>query len=268
MKKFKSIIMAILLLRTANLVSAHEPNLHVSTRWKECSFQIDPSLTQNAWHQFAKEAGMVTYFRSVTDARPMGKGRFEVSVLQWNTKIDESDEAWNNTFVHPTSEHWLIGGSELPFPGLTIRAGVSKKIDVAAYWSERPGANYGVAGAQVQYNLINDTAKEWAVSTRASMNCLYGPADMNLYVVGVDVLTSKTFTLNSHFDISPYAGISSYGSHAHEKTDVVDLKDEYVSGMQGMFGAVAKIYIARLGVEYNFSNVNTLSYKLGVNFSF
>ena len=34
------------------------PKLHVSNRWKECSFQLDPALTQAAWHQFTREAGV------------------------------------------------------------------------------------------------------------------------------------------------------------------------------------------------------------------
>jgi hypothetical protein len=256
------------ILFAAKVSSAHEPHLHVSNEWKECSFQIDPSLTQDAWHKFTQEAGLVTYFRSVTDAKPMGKGKFEFSILQWQTKIDESTDAWNNTFVHPNSEHWLIGGEELPFPGISLRAGVTRKIDIAAYWSERPGANYGVAGAQVQYNFINDTTKNWALSARASINSLYGPRDLNLYVCGVDVIASKEFKFNKHFGLSPYAGVSTYGSHAHEKTNAVDLKDEYISGMQGMIGAVAQIYCIRLGAEYNFADINTLSYKLGVNFKF
>jgi hypothetical protein len=38
---------------------ANHPKLHVNPRWKECSFQIDPSLTQAAWRQFTREAGLV-----------------------------------------------------------------------------------------------------------------------------------------------------------------------------------------------------------------
>src|SRR5688572_25238095 len=75
--------------------------LHVDSRWEECSFQLDPSLTQAAWHQFAGEAGLVAYFRPLVDARPMGRGAVEVSVLQWQTGIDDADAAWNDTFVHP-----------------------------------------------------------------------------------------------------------------------------------------------------------------------
>ena len=73
---------------------------------------------------------------------------------------------------------------------------------------------------------------------------------------------------NRWLSVSPYAGLSFNGSHAHEKTDAVDLKDEWVSGTQFMGGALAEIKFVRLGVEYNVSNVNTFSYKLGVNFKF
>jgi hypothetical protein len=269
MKTITSLFVAITTYFSLNSASAHDVKLHVNTKWKQCSFQIDPSLTQEAWHQFAQEAGLVTYFRSLTDAKPLGAGHFELSVLQWNTRIDETDDAWNNTFVHPDSEHWLIGGEELPIPGLSLRAGITRKIDAGIYWTVSPGANYGIAGAQFQYNLINDTLKNWAVSTRANITGLYGPADLNLYVCGVDVLASKKFAIiSNHFSISPYAGISTYATHAHEKTDAVDLKDENISGMQGMAGVVAQIYKVRLGVEYNVAKVNTFSYKLGVNFRF
>lgn len=267
MKQIKLILTAIAVSTMVNFALAHEPHLHVSSKWKECSIQLDPSLTQKAWHQFTREAGLVTYFRPLTDAQPMGAGRFEVAVLQWNTGIDETQDAWNNTFVHPNEEHWLVGGSDLPFPGLMLRAGISRKIDGALYWSKRPGANYGVAGAQFQYSLINDTTKNWAVSTRANFSSLYGPEDVNLAVCGFDVLASKKIAVYSNWiSISPYAGVSVYGSYGHEKSEVVDLQDEWVSGAQGMVGTVAQISVVRLGAEYNFAKVNTYSFKLGVSF--
>ena len=48
------------------------PKLHVNPRWKECSLQLDPSLTQAAWRQFTREGGLVSYFRPLVDARPHG----------------------------------------------------------------------------------------------------------------------------------------------------------------------------------------------------
>jgi hypothetical protein len=98
---------------------------------------------------------------------------------------------------------------------------------------------------------------------------LYGPEDLNLTVYGVDLLASKKIAVVSDWgSISPYAGISTYLSHAHEKTEAVNLKDESVSGAQGMVGAVIQIYLIRLGAEYNVAKVNSFSYKLGVNFKF
>jgi hypothetical protein len=258
-------IISLAIFSTTNSVSAQHAHLHVDSKWDECSFQLDPSLTQKEWHQFASEAANVVYFRPLTDAKPMGVGKFELSVLQWNTKIDENDGAWNNTFVHPDSSHWLIDGPELPFPGLTLRAGITSKIDAGIYWSERPGANYGVWAAQVQYNFLNDTSRNISASTRFNFSSLYGPDDLDVDVYGIDFIASKEFGLYSTWlAVTPYASVSPFLSHAHEKTEAVSLKDENVFGMQGAVGAVAKIKFVRLGVEYNMSRVNTLSYKLGV----
>ena len=102
----------------------------------------------------SREAGLVVYFRSLTDARPMGRGKFEVSVLQWQPNINDHDSAWNDTFVHPDSAHWLFEGSGLSFPGLTVRAGVSDKTDVGVCFTRNPNANYGFVGGQVQRNLV------------------------------------------------------------------------------------------------------------------
>src|SRR6187402_2415866 len=162
----------------------HDVTLHVDTRWKECSFKLDPSLTQQAWRQFTQEAGIVAYFRPIADARPMGRGNWEVSAMQWKTNIDDADPAWNDTFVHPDSAHWLFEGSGLQFPGLMARAGVSKKIDVGAYVTKNPNANYGFFGAQMQYNLANDEKKGWAASVRGSFVSLYGPEDVDFTVYG------------------------------------------------------------------------------------
>jgi hypothetical protein len=260
------IIISLIICFFGNFSSAQDVILHVNTRWEECSIQLDPSLTQDEWHRFTKEAGLVTYFRPLADARSMGVGRFEISVLQWNTRIDETAGAWNNTFVHPREDHWLIGGEQLPFPGLTLRAGLTNKIDAGVFWGMRPGANYGVFGGQIQYNFVNDSVKNWAASSRIGFNNLYGPDDLNLTVYGLDLLASKTLKLFSKVSLSPYAGVSTYLSHSHEKTDAVNLNDENVLGVQSMVGSAVQISVIRLGVEYNMAKVNSLSYKIGANF--
>jgi hypothetical protein len=260
-------IAAITLFGMAEVSLGQCVNLHVNTKWEECSFQLDSTLTQGAWEQFTKEAGLVTYFRSLTDAKPMGAGHFEVALLQWQTGIDDSDAAWNDTFVHPDSSHWLFEGSRLPFPGLTARVGITKKIDAAVYFTKNPKANYGLWGGQLQYNLVNNLEQKWAATARMSFVALYGPDDLNLNVIGFDGLVSKEIKVYSNWvSISPYVGASLYLSNAHEKSEKVNLDDEHKAGLQGMVGAVARLSVVRLGVEYNFANVSTLSLKVGVAF--
>jgi hypothetical protein len=227
------------------------PTLHINTRWKECSFQLSPELTQSAWRQFTREAGLVAYFRPLSDARPMGRGNFEVSLLQWGTGIDDADPAWNDTFVHPDAEHALFEGSRLQFPGLMVRAGLTANTDAGLYITKSPGANYGFVGGQVQHNLMGGTFR------------MYGPEDLDFSVYGADLVTSRRITLSRWASVSPYAGVSTYMGSSHEKSAVVSLDDERVVGAQGMLGAVLQLSAARLSAEYNVAAVNTMSLKVG-----
>ena len=242
----------------------HRPDLHVNPRWRECSFQLHPSLTQTAWRQFTREAALVAYFRPLSDAQPMGKGRFELSVLQWETGIDDRDAAWNDTFVHPDSAHWLFEGEGLKFPGLMVRAGVSDDTDVGVYFTKSPGANYGFYAAQVQHAFVKGPANAWAAAARLNFVSMYGPDDLDLRVYGVDVLASRRIAVTRWASVSPYVGASTYLSTSHEKTTAVNLDDERVFGAQAMAGATLQVSKARLGVEYNAAKVNSFSIKVGV----
>jgi hypothetical protein len=237
-------------------------DLHINPRWRECSFQLDASLTQSAWRQFAGEAGVVTYFRPLTDAEPLGRGRFEVSLVQWETAINDSDAAWNDTFVHPDSTHWLFEGSRLAFPGLTVRAGIGERTDVGMYVTKSPGANYGFYGGQVQRTIAGIGG--WAAAARMSFVAMYGPEDLGFSVYGADVLASRRFAiLSGRASIAPYAVASASLSRAQEKSDVVDLDDENVFGGHGTVGAVAQFSVAKVALEYSVARVNSMSIKIG-----
>jgi hypothetical protein len=255
-------IAAIALIHLPAAAQSGRPKLHVNPRWKQCSFQLDPSLTQSAWHQFTREAGLVAYFRPLADARPMGKGHFDLSMLQWTTGIDDETSAWNDTFVHPDSTHWLFEGSGLQFPGLMARAGLTGNTDVGVYFTKNTGANYGFYGAQLQRSLVSSRS-DWAAAARVSFVSMYGPADLDLRVYGVDLLTSRRWALSRWASVSPYVGVSSYLSTSHEKTTAVALDDERVLGARATMGAEVQLSVARLGVEYAAANVNSLSLKVG-----
>lgn len=247
---------------------AQDPDvrLHVSPRWKSCAIQLDPSLTQEAWHRFTEEVGLVAYYRPLTDARPMGAMKFEISVLQWRTAIDETADAWNNTFVHPDSMHWLTDGGPLGIPGLMFRGGITERIDVGGYFTKNLQSNYGLWGGQVQYAVINQPRSQWAASARLSFVSLYGPEDVDVRIYGLDFVASKTFAVVKRVAVSPYASVSTVLSNSHEKSAAVNLADERTLGVMGTIGAVTQLSVARVAVEYSVAKVSSVSFKVGVSF--
>ena len=246
---------ALILVPSSTALSAQV--LHTNDRWTECAFVIDPSLTQADWHQFVREVGLVAYFRPLASAKPLGARNVEVAVLQWATKIDDADAAWNNTFSHPDSEHYLFEGDQLPIPGLMVRVGVSDRVDVGAYATKSFGANYGIVGAQAQYNLVNDAARNYAVAARLSGSALVGPEDLGAYISGLDLVLSRDVYI-----FSPYVGVSGYLTHGREYTDKVNLDSETVLGAQGTVGVTAKVSVLRIGAEYNVAKVPGYSFKV------
>lgn len=210
---------------------------------------------------------MVAYFRPLKDATSMGAGNYEFSILQWNTALDDTKAAWNDTFVHPDSVHWLKEGDRLGFPALMFRAGLSEQIDAGLFWTKSPGGNYGFWGGQLQYNLIHSAEDQFSASVRLSVSSIFGPEDIDLSVYGLDVVTSKRIDLSPEWiTVTPYAGVSGYLSRTHEKSAVVALADDNVAGIQAMLGAVTHFSFAQLAVEYNIAAVSTLSFKIGVDF--
>jgi hypothetical protein len=233
--------------------------LHTNDRWTDCAIVLDASLTQEAWQQFVRELGLVAYVRPLASARPLGAKRFELALLQWSTKLDDADPAWNDTFSHPDSTHWLFDGGALPIPGLLLRIGVTDRLDIGAYFTQNTRANYGIVGGHVQYNLLDDHERKLAAAGRVNVARLFGPDDMTAGVYGLEFVVSRDVSV-----LSPYAAVSGYVSQGHERTAKVDLEDEIAAGVQATLGLAVNVRMLRLGAEYNLARVPGYSIKIAV----
>lgn len=231
--------------------------LHVNDEWDDCAIVLDPSLTQEAWHQFVSELAVVAYLRPLASAKPLGRGRFEIALVNASTRIDDADPAWNDTFSHPDPTHYLFDGGALPIPGLMARVGVSDRVDVGAYFTKNVNANYGIVGGQVQYGLIDDVETGVVAAARGTAVKLFGPEDLSASVYGVELLASRDVWV-----LSPYAGVSGHLSRGHERTSKVDLDDENVLGVQGTLGLAYSISHLRLGAEYTVGRVDGYAFKV------
>lgn len=145
---------------------------HIDPSVKSYSMVIDAALTQSQWHKFTRKAGAILSFKSLASARALGKRNFNIAVDYGYTPVDQHDLAWINTFTR-LDENCPLGDA-VKVPTIRASMGVSDKIDVGAYWTTAPGANYGGVGGELKYAFLQESEKSPAAAVRASFSLLTG----------------------------------------------------------------------------------------------
>ncbi len=230
---------------------------HIDPSVKSCSMVIDPSLTQDQWKRYTLQVGEISSFKSMASAEPINKGQFSFDIVYSVTPINQHDPAWINTFVHPDENCPL--GNQIKLPMVQVRLGLSDKLEIGANWIHAPRANYGMIGGELKYAFLKETDKMPAAAIRTSFIALTGVADYNIGLGSIDLLISKKFA-----GLSPYIGVKESLIIGTETTSKVDLYKEHLFATQGFAGVAYSVWRINLAVEYNVSNVNTLSFLIGL----
>jgi hypothetical protein len=236
--------------------------IHVNPKLKMCDFELSSDLTQTQFKRFTKEVGHVGYFDPLTSARPLGKYKFDIALVNGGaTAIDQTSGAWNNTFHHPDSNHWL--GDVVMLPGIQARMGLTDKIDIGLYYSHSAplGGKYSFIGADIKYSYYNNIETGWAAAVRASYVQDVTIKDLNIRVFGLDALVSKSFGA-----FTPYAGVTGTVNHAKELSERVNLSNETRLDARGTLGLDFRYKFINLGAEAAISELTTFSLKIGATF--
>lgn len=231
-----------------------------------CDFDIAPALTQDEWKRATREIGSAIYLEPLASSRPLGKGKWALQLEQNSFHVDQESGAWNNTFHHPDSTHYLTGsGGRLAVPALRFRLGITDRVDAGVYYTTaKPfGANYGFLGFDVKYSLLNDTEKGWSAAMRASYAMDANVKDFNISSAGLEVLAGKNlFRL-----FTPYAGLATNWTYGRERTSEVNLHNESTLGLRGIIGLEFRWKFIDLAYECQIGDGMTQrSFKVGVVF--
>lgn len=251
-------ICAVLLLPAAALAhgaGGHpaDPALHVDASLEDCSIVFAPELTQDAFARFAREFGSVSAFKQVAPPTTLGQGGLSVGVEGISFSIDDESDAWNDTFAHPDAYHEL--GSDLSFPKLRLRVGVTDDLDVGAFYSENPKANYGWLGFEVKYGILEQGEDmPIALAVRGAYTKTLYVADMDMHAVTVDVSVGRTFWNV----LTPYLGLGSDVVLVRETSDAVELQSEGVLVPHATVGVEARAWHVAIGAEAQFSEVASI----------
>ena len=254
-----TLAMIIIIASTSLAQTSGDVYWHIDPRVKTCSMVVDPSLTPAEWKTFVQQVGPISAFKSLASAEPLGAMNFGVGIDMGRTPVDQHSLAWINTFTHPDADCPL--GDAISFPVIRARVGVTDKMDVGAYWTTAPGANYGMAGGEIRYQISSESENLPAAMVRGSATFLTGVPDFDLGIYSAEVLASKKVAM-----FTPYVGLRGGLVSGALTTSQVNLSDERVFFAQGYAGVTTSLWIVNVAAEYNISYVNTFAFTLGFNF--
>jgi hypothetical protein len=257
------VAMALVLLLPATALAGHpfDPNLNVDPSVEDCSVRFAPDLTQRAFRRFAREFGSVSAFKQGAPPTTLGQRGFSVDVELISFVVEEKSAAWNDTFTHPDAYHPL--GSNLSFPKLRVRAGVTDHLDVGAFYAQNPEANYGWLGFEAKYGILQqreDAPIELAVRG-AYTKTLY-VADMNMHALSADVSIGHTFWKV----LTPYLALGGDAVLVRETSHAVDLKSEGILVPHATAGFEVRYWHVAIGAEAQVSALTSYQAQVSAVF--
>jgi opacity protein-like surface antigen len=259
-RSLAAIALALLLPSTA-LAGAYDPNLNVDPSVDDCSVRFAPDLTQGAFRRFAREFGSVSAFKQASPPTTLGRWRFAVDVEQIFFRVEEKSAAWNDTFTHPNAYHPL--GSDMSFPKLRVRMGVTDDLDVGAYYTANFEANYGWLGVEAKYRILEQRdAMPVALAVRGAYTKTLYVADMDMHALTADVSVGRTFWRV----LTPYLGVGADAVLARETSPAVNLKTEapVVPHLAG--GFEVRFWHVAVGAEAQLAALNTFQAQVSAVF--
>jgi len=263
MASARNLLVALMLLAPATALAhdSSDPPLHVDPSLEDCSVEFSADLTQDAFRRFAREFGSLSAFKPSAPAATLGRGHVTLGLEQLNFTVEEHSDAWNDTFAHPNAEHDL--GADKSFPLARVRFGVTDKLDLGAYWTRNPNANYGWLGLEAKYGFAQsagETPVQFA-GRLAYTKTLY-VHDMDMHTITAEVGGSRTYWSR----LTPFVYLGSDVVIARERSGVVALHSETQFVPHAIAGAELRWWHLALGGEVVAATVP--SYQLSVATAF
>jgi len=225
------------------------PSLHVDATLDDCSVRFAPELTQRAFDRFVREFGSVSAFKQAAPPSTLGAGRVLFGIDMISFRVDEWADAWNDTFYHPNDHHEL--GSKKEFPLLRLRAGVTDALDVGAFYTRNPHANYGWLGVDGKYQVASEAhGAPVTVAVRGAYTETLYVSDMDMHALTTDVSVGRRLWRTVH----SYAGLGADGLLVRETSDAVRLRGG-LTVVPHLFAGVDATVLRRvnLGAEFTAS---------------
>jgi len=238
-----------------------QPVLHVDPSIEDCEVRFAPELTQGAYRRFAREFGSVSAFKQASPPTTLGRWGVSLGLEEIFFTVEEEAPAWNDTFVHPGPDHWL--GADKAVPKLRLRLGVTDDLDVGAYFTKSPEANYGWFGLEAKYAiLVQRDDMPLALAVRGAYTKTLYVADMDMHALTADVSVGRTFWKV----FTPYLALGGDAVLARETSPAVNLRTEALVVPHATAGFEVRTWHVALGAELQLSALHAFQAQLSAVF--
>ena len=239
---------------------AADPNLHVGNEYGDCYVKFAPELTQSSFRSFAREFGSTAAYKQMSGPVPLGRRGVELGLGWISFTVDQYADKWNDTFAHPDAYHEL--GSDLSFPKFRLAVGVTDRMDIGAFWTRNPNANYGWLGFDLLYGLLRQDEKTpLSLAVRGAYTKTLYVEDMDMHVLTADVTAGRTWRV-----LTPYLGAGTDLVYAREKSDAVNLNDETQLVPRAFGGIELRYWHLGVGAEAEVGALNRLEFQVSALF--
>ncbi|MCC6898359.1 MAG: hypothetical protein IT377_05255 [Polyangiaceae bacterium] len=238
-----------------------DPNLHVDPSLEDCEVHFAPELSQAAFRRFTREFGSVGAFKQMAPPNTLGQWRVSIGLEYMRFHVDEHSDAWNDTFSHPEATHEL--GSDLAYPKLKLRVGVTDDTDVGAFFTMNPTSNYGFVGVDVKHALLRQSDQlPVTLAVRGAYTKTLFVGDMDMHALTADVSVGRTFWKT----LTPYVGVGGDLVLARETAKTVELDTEVVPAPHALAGFELAIWHVALGLEGQYGAMPSLQAQVSAVF--
>jgi len=220
-----------------------------------------PGLTQDAFRRFAREFGSVSAFKLTAAPTTLGQWGVALGLEQFSFSVEDKSAAWNDTFAHPDAYHEL--GSSQAFPKLRLRVGVTDHIDVGAFFTRNPLANYGWLGLEGRYGMLQQSqTMPISLALRGAYTKTLYVDDMDMHAITADLVAGRTF-----WNVfTPYLDLGTDLVLVRETTDAVELQSEAVVVPRVTGGFEVRFWHVALGTEAHLSALTSFQVQLAAVF--
>lgn len=261
MVRAATLALALVLMLPARAIAAYDPDLHVDPSVDDCEVRFAPELTQGAFRRFAREFGSVSAFKQGSSPETLGRWNVSIGVEELLFSVEEKASAWNDTFTHPDSSHEL--GSDKAFPKLRLRVGVTDDVELGAYYAENPEANYGWAGLELKYRLLDQRdGTPFSLAARGAYTKTLYVGDMDMHAVSTDVSIGRTLWKV----LTPYLGVGADTVLVRETSEAVELESEAIFVPRLTAGAEVRWWHLGIGAEIHVAALTSYQVQVAAVF--